>query len=169
MRWNVDLRIPIIWPRVLPQDPADLSLDQITSSNIYIHILILAFPNGNDNHLSCSVIQLCLFVTPWTVAREFQKNICFTDYIKALCYVDHDKLWKALREMGISDQLTCLLRNLHAGQEATVRTLYGTTGWFKITKGVWQSCLLSPCLSNYYMLSTSLEMLGWMNYKLESR
>ena len=150
MRWNVDLRIPIIWPRVLPQDPADLSLDQITSSNIYIHILILAFPNGNDNHLSCSVIQLCLFVTPWTVAREFQKNICFTDYIKDLCYVDHDKLWKALREMGISDQLTCLLRNLHAGQEATVRTLYGTTDWFAIEKGVWQGGRLSSCLFNLY-------------------
>ena len=71
-------------------------------------------------------------------AREFQKNIylCFIDYAKAFDYVDHDKLWKALREMGIPDHLTCLLRNLYAGQEATVRTLYGTTDWFKIEKGV---------------------------------
>ena len=71
-------------------------------------------------------------------AREFQKNIylCFIDYAKAFDYVDHDKLWKALREMGIPDHLTCLLRNLYTGQEATVRTLYGTTDWFKIEKGV---------------------------------
>ena len=71
-------------------------------------------------------------------AREFQKNIylSFTDYTKAFDYVDHDKLWKALTEMGIPDHLTCLLRNLYAGQEATIRTLYGTTDWFKIEKGV---------------------------------
>ena len=71
-------------------------------------------------------------------AREFQKNIylCFIDYAKAFHSVDHDKLWKALREMGIPDHLTCLLRNLYVGQEATVRTLYGTTDWFKIEKGV---------------------------------
>ena len=83
-------------------------------------------------------------------AREFQKNIylCFIDYAKAFDYVDHDKLWKALREMGIPDHLTCLLRNLYSGQEATVRTLYGTTDGFRIEKGVQQSCLLSPCLFN---------------------
>ena len=71
-------------------------------------------------------------------AREFQKNIylCFIDYAKAFDCVDHDKLWKALREMGIPDHLTCLLRNLYAGQEAAVRTLCGTTDWFKIEKGV---------------------------------
>ena len=71
-------------------------------------------------------------------AREFQKNIylCFIDYAKAFDCVDHDKPWKALREMGIPDHLTCLLRNLYTGQEATVRTLYGTTDWFKIEKGV---------------------------------
>ena len=71
-------------------------------------------------------------------AREFQKNIyfCFTDYAKAFDYVDHNKLWKILREMGIPDHLTCLLRNLYAGQEATVRTGYGTTDWFLIGKGV---------------------------------
>ena len=76
-------------------------------------------------------------------AREFQKNIylCFTDYAKAFDCVDHNKLWKSLSEMGISDHLTCLLRNLYVGQEATVRTLCGTTDWFKIEKGVRQGCL----------------------------
>ena len=71
-------------------------------------------------------------------AREFQKNIClcFINYSKAFDYMDHDKLWKTLREMGIPDHLTCLLRNLYASQEATVRTLYGTTDWFKTEKGV---------------------------------
>ena len=70
-------------------------------------------------------------------AREFQKNIyfCFIDYAKAYDYVDHNKLWKILRETGIPDHLTCLLRNLYAGQEATVKTGYGTTGWFQIQKG----------------------------------
>ena len=76
----------------------------------------------------------------WSIenAREFQKNsyLCFIDYTKAFDCIDHDKLWKALREMGIPDHLTCLLRNLYAGQEATVKTLYGTTDWFKIEKGV---------------------------------
>ena len=86
----------------------------------------------------------------WVVekAREFQKNIylCFIDYTEAFDCVNHNKLCKALKEMGILDHLTCLLRNLYVGQEATVRTLYGTTDWFKIEKGVWQGCLLSPCL-----------------------
>ena len=76
-------------------------------------------------------------------AREFPKNICFIDYAKAFDCVDYNKLWKILQEMGIPDHLTCLLRNLYAGQEATVRTLYGTTGWFKIWKGVCQVCILS--------------------------
>ena len=81
-------------------------------------------------------------------AREFQKNIyfCFIDYTKALDCVDHNKLWKILKEMGIPDHLTCLLRNLDAGQEATVRTGHGTTDWFQIGKGVHQGCILSPCL-----------------------
>ena len=69
-------------------------------------------------------------------AREFQKNICFIDYAKVFDCVDHNKLWKTLKEMGIPDHLTCLLRNLYAGQEATVRTLHGTTDWFQIGKGV---------------------------------
>ena len=85
-------------------------------------------------------------------AREFQKNIyfCFIDYAKAFDCVDHIKLWKILKEIGIPDHLTCLLRNLYAGQEATVRTGHGTTDWFQIGKGVCQGCILSPCLINLY-------------------
>ena len=85
-------------------------------------------------------------------AREFQKNIyfCFTDYAKAFDCVDHRKLWKILRDMGIPDHLTGLLRNLYAGQEATVRTGHGTRDWFQIGKGVCQGCILSPCLFNLY-------------------
>ena len=85
-------------------------------------------------------------------AREFQKNIyfCFIDYAKAFDCVDHNKLWTILQEMGIPDHLTCLLRNLYAGQEATVRTRYGTTDWFQIWKGVHQGCILSPCLFTLY-------------------
>ena len=85
-------------------------------------------------------------------AREFQKNIyfCFIDYAKAFDCVDHNKLWKILKEMGMPDHLTCLLRNLYAAQEATVRSGYGTTDWFQIGKGVCQGCLLSPCLFNLY-------------------
>ena len=84
--------------------------------------------------------------------REFQKNIyfCFIDYAKALDCVDHNKLWKILQEMGIPDHLTCLLRNLYAGQEPTVRTGHGTTDWFQIGKGVCQGCILSSCLFNLY-------------------
>ena len=87
--------------------------------------------------------------------RGFQKNIylCFINYAKAFDCVVHNKLWKALKERGIPDHLTCLLRNLYVCQEATVRALYGTTDWFKIEKGVQQGCLLSLCLT--YMLSTS--------------
>ena len=85
-------------------------------------------------------------------AREFQRNtyFCFTDYTKAFDCVDHNKLWKSLQEMRIPDHLTCLLRNLYAGQEATVRTGLGTTDWFQIGKGVRQACILSPCLFNLY-------------------
>ena len=85
--------------------------------------------------------------------QEFQKNIyfCFTDYAKAFdSCVDHNKLWKILREMGIPDYLTCLLRNLYAGQEAIVRTGHGTTDCFQIGKGISQLCVLSPCLFNLY-------------------
>ena len=89
----------------------------------------------------------------WTTgAREFQKNIyfCFINYAKAFDYVDHNKLWGILKEMGIPDHLICLLRNLYAGQEATVRTGHGTTDWFQIGKGVRQGCILSACLFNLY-------------------
>ena len=84
--------------------------------------------------------------------QEFQKNIyfCFIDYAKAFDCVDHNKLWKILIEMGIPDHLTCLLRNLYAGQEATVRTGHGTTDWIQIEKGVHQGCILSSCLFNLY-------------------
>ena len=84
-------------------------------------------------------------------AREFQKNICFcfTDYAKVFDCVDHNNLWKILKEMGIPDHLTCLLRNLYAGQEATVRTGCGTTDWFQIRKGVYQGPILSPCLFSF--------------------
>ena len=83
-------------------------------------------------------------------ARDFQKNIyfCFIDYAKVCDCVDHNKLWKILKEMG--DHLTCLLRNLYAGQEAAVRTGHGTTDWFEIVKGVCQGCILLPCLFNLY-------------------
>ena len=85
-------------------------------------------------------------------AGEFQKNIyfCCIDNIKAFDCVDHNKLWKILKEMGILDHLTCLLRNLYAGQEATVRTEHGIIDWFQIRKGVRQGCILSPCLFNLY-------------------
>ena len=84
--------------------------------------------------------------------QEFQKNIyfCFIDYAKDFDCVDHNKRWKILKEMGITDHLTCLLRNLYAGQEATVRTGHGTTDWFRVRKGVRQGCILSPCLFNLY-------------------
>ena len=85
-------------------------------------------------------------------AREFQKNsyFCFIDYAKAFDSVDHNKLWKILQEMGTPDHLTCLLRNLYAGQEATVRTGHRTTDWFQIGKGVRQGYVLPPCLFNLY-------------------
>ena len=96
-------------------------------------------------------------------AREFQKNIyfCFIDYAKAFDCVDHNKLWTILKEMGIPDHLTCLLRNLYTGQEATVRIGHGTTDCFQIGKGVCQGCILSPFLFNFYaeyiMRNTGLE------------
>ena len=104
-------------------------------------------------------------------AREFQKNIylCFNDYAKAFDCVGHNKLWKILKEMGIPEHLTCLLRNLYGDQEATVRIGLGTTDdWFQIGKGVRQCCRLSLAYLTY-MQSTSYEMLEWMKHKLESR
>ena len=90
----------------------------------------------------------------WVIekAREFQKNIyvCFIDYLKTFDNMDQNKLGKVLKEMGISDHLTCLLRNLYTGQGATVRTRHGTTDWFQTWKGIYQGCLLSPCLFNLH-------------------
>ena len=88
----------------------------------------------------------------WKKQESSRKNIyfCFTDYTKAFDCVDHNRVWKILRETGIPDHLTCLLRNLYAGQEGTVRTELGTTDWFQIGKGVGQGCILSPCLCNLY-------------------
>ena len=101
-------------------------------------------------------------------ARQFQKNIyfCFIDYAKTIDRVDHNKLWKILKDMGIPDHFTCLLRNLYAGQEATVKTGHGTTDWFQIGKGVRQDCIFLPYLFNL-CLSTSWETLGWMKHKLK--
>ena len=95
-------------------------------------------------------------------AREFQKNIhfCFIDYTKAFDCVHHNKLWKILKEMGIPDHLTCLLRNLYAGQEATVRTGHETTDWFQIGKGVHQGCILSPSLFNLHAEFSSVQSLS---------
>ena len=95
-------------------------------------------------------------------ARKFKKNIyfCFIEYAKAFDCVGHKKLWKVLKEMGIPDHLTCLLRNQYAGQEATVRTGHGTTDWFQIGKGICQGCILSPCLFNLYA-DYVMKTLGW--------
>ena len=102
--------------------------------------------------------------------QEFQKNIyfCFIDYAKAFDCVGHHKLWKILKEMGISDHLTCLLRNLYSGQEATARPGHGTTDWFQIGKGVHQGCILSPCLFNLYE-EYIMRNAGLEEDKLESR
>ena len=101
--------------------------------------------------------------------REFQKNIyfCFINYAKAFDCVDHNKL-EILKEMGLPDHLTCLLRSLYADQEATVRTGHGTKNWFQTGKGVRQGCILSPCLFNSFA-EYIMRNAGWMKYKLESR
>ena len=104
--------------------------------------------------------EIKLPTSRWIIekAREFQENIyfCFIDYAKAFDCMDHNKLWKILKEMGIPGHLTCLLRNMYAGQEATVRIGHGTTDWFQIGKGVRQGCVLSPCLFNLYADDTTL-------------
>ena len=103
-----------------------------------------------------------------------EKNIysCFIDYAKAFDYVDHNKLWKILQEMGIPDHLTCLLRNLYAGQEATVKTGHGTADWFQIRNGVCQVCILSPCLFNLYAVyiiqNAKLDETSW-NQDIQER
>ena len=107
----------------------------------------VGFRNGRGTR--DQIANICWIIKK---AREFQKIIyfCFIDYIKAFDSVDHNKLWKILQETGIPDHLTCLLRNLYAGQEATVRTGHGTTDWFQIRKGVCQGFILSHCLFKLY-------------------
>ena len=110
-------------------------------------------PDFQAGFRKCRGIKDAIADIHWTIkkARELQKNIyfCFIDYTKSFDYVDHNKLWKSLKEMGIPDHLTCLLRNLHVVQEAAVRTLHGTTEWFKIGKGVQKGCILPACLFNF--------------------
>ena len=93
---------------------------------------------------------------------------CFIGYTKAFDCVDHNKLLKILKEMGIPDHLTCLLRNVYRGQQTRVRTGHGTMDWFQIEKGIYQGCMLSPCLFNLYA-EYIMQMVGWMKHKLESR
>ena len=116
---------------------------------------MMAILIGVKLYLTVILICICQIANiRWIMekAREFQKNIyfCFIDYAKAFDCVDHNKLWTILQEIGIPDHLTCLPRNLHAGQEAMVRTGHGTTDWFKIGKGLPQGCILSPCLFDLY-------------------
>ena len=102
------------------------------------------------NHPNFIYIKLPIPVGSLKKLESSRKDICFIDYAKAFHCVDHNKVWKILKEMGKSDHLTCLLRNLYAGQEATVRTGHGTTDWFQIGKGVCQGCIFSLCLFNLY-------------------
>ena len=101
----------------------------------------------------------------WTMekARQFQKNtyFCFIDHAKVIDCVDHNKLWKILKEMGIPDYLNCFLRNLYADQKATVHTRHGIMDWFKVGKGVCQDCILSPCLFNFYVMAPHSSTLAW--------
>ena len=115
-------------------------------------------------------IKLPTSAGSWEKVKEFQNNIyfCFVQYAKAFDCVDHNKLWKILKEMGIPSLLTCLLRNLYADQEATLRTGHGTTNWFQIGRGVHQGCILSPCLFNFYA-EYIMRNAGRMKHKLESR
>ena len=115
-------------------------------------------------------IKLPTSVGSWKKQESSKENIyfCFLDYAKVFECVDHNKLWKILKEMGIPDNLICLLRNLYAGQEAMVRTGHGSTDCFQIGKGVCQGCILSPCLFNFYA-EYIMRKLGWKKHKLESR
>ena len=113
-------------------------------------------PNVQEGFKKCRETRDQTANIHWIIqkAREFQKKkhiyFCFIDYAKAFDCVDHNKLGKILQDMGIPDYVTCLLRNLYAGQEATVRTGHGTADWFQIGKGVCQGCMLLPCLFNFY-------------------
>ena len=122
---------------------------------------------NKDKRLMDQIANICWIIEK---AREFQKNIyfCFIDYTKAFDCVDHNKLWKILKEMGIPDHLTCLLRSLYTGQEARVRTGHGITDWLQRGKGVHQGYILSPCLFNLHE-EYIMQMLNWMKHRLESR
>ena len=117
--------------------------------------------------IRCQIANICYIIEK---AREFQKNIyfCFIDYAKAFDCVDHNKLWEILKEMGIPDHLTCLLRNLYTGQETTIRTAHGTTDLFQIGMEYIKAVYCHPAYLTC-MQSTSCEMLDWMKHKLESR
>ena len=105
----------------------------------------------------------------WIIKKRVpEKHLLLLDYTKAFDCVDHKKKWKILKEMGILDHMTCFLRNLYAGQEATVRIGHETTDWFQIGTEVRQGCILSPCLFNFYA-EYIMRMLGWRKHKLESR
>ena len=110
-------------------------------------------------------IKLSTSVGSWKSKRIPEKHLLLLHWVHQSLCVDHNKLWGILKEIGIPEKLTCLLRNLYAGQEAIVRTEHGTIDWFKIGKGVCQSCILSPCLFNLY---AEYKMPGWMKHKLES-
>ena len=114
--------------------------------------------------------SICQHLLDHEKRKRVPENIyfCFFHYAKAFVCVDHNKLWKTLKELGEPDPLTCLLRNLYAGQEATVRTGHGTTDWFQIGKVVCQGCILSPCFFNLYA-EYIMRKPGWMKHKLESR
>ena len=122
-----------------------MSIDRIMDKEVVLQDTQAGFRKGRGTRDQIANIH-------WIIerAREFQKNICFIDYAKAFDCVDHNKLWKILKEMGMPDHPTCLLRNLYAGQEATVRTGHGKTECFQIGKGVCQGCILSPCLFIFY-------------------
>ena len=96
------------------------------------------------------IANICWIIKKARKCQKKKKKICFIDYSKAFACIDHNKLWNILKDMGIPDHITCLLRNLYSGQEVTVRTGHGTTNWFKIGKRVCQGCILSPCLFNLY-------------------
>ena len=130
-----------------------LGFSSIWTKNFQMYKLGFWKGKGTRDHIA----NICWIMEK---VREFLKNIyfCFIDYAKAFDCVDHNKLWKIVKEMGISDHLTCLLRSLYVGQEATVRT---RTNWFKIKKGVWSGCVLSLCLFNLYVECVHAKSTPW--------
>ena len=132
----------------------------------------LELPDVQAGFRKCRGIRDQIANIHWIIEkeREFQKNtyFWFIDYAKAFDYMDHNKLWKILKEMGIPNHLNCFLRNPYAGQEAKVRNRHGRTNWFKIGKGGHQGCILSSCLFNLYA-EYIMQNASWMNHKLESR